>query len=144
MRPHISMVTLGVSDLVRATEFYRNGLSLPYSEHSNEHVSFFELSGAWLGLFSWDALAADATVPPQGQGFRGVTIAHNLSSESEVDKMMAEAAEAGAEIIKRADKVFWGGYSGYFRDLDGHLWEVAFNPFMDLTGSAVAAHGKER
>lgn len=128
MTPAISLVTLGVSDLTKSVAFYREGLGLPYSQHSNEHVAFFELNGCWLGLFPKTALADDVGISAEGTGFRGVTIAHNAPSEAEVDRIMALAEQAGAKIMKPAQKVFWGGYSGYFADPDGHLWEIAWNP----------------
>lgn len=127
MDPRISIVTLGVDDLDRARTFYRDGLGLPERDQEGD-ISFFELTGTWLALYPWDALAEDATVDPDGSGFRGVTIAHNVESTERVDAVMAEAEDAGAEIVKPAQDVFWGGYSGYFADLDGHLWEVAWNP----------------
>ena len=127
MQPRISMITLGVSDLARSIEFYEQGLGLPRKE-SPPTVAFFMLNGTWLGLYGKEALAEDAQVSPEGNGFRGVALAHNLASEAEVDKLYQEAVAAGAKPVKQPQKVFWGGYSGYFADPDGHLWEVAFNP----------------
>ncbi|MGC3963761.1 MAG: VOC family protein [Rhodocyclaceae bacterium] len=95
-------------------------------------MAFFELAGAWLSLFPWDELARDAQVTADGSGFRGVTLAHNVGSPEEVDAVLAQAVKAGAKLVKPGQKVFWGGYSGYFADLDGHLWEVAHNPFMQI------------
>jgi uncharacterized glyoxalase superfamily protein PhnB len=97
---------------------------------SPPEVAFFTLNGTWLGLFGWDSLAEDVHVPSEGSGFRGVTIAHNVTSDAEVDALLKQAEAAGAKIVKPGQKVFWGGYSGYFQDLDGHLWEVAHNPFF--------------
>ncbi|MDC0662380.1 VOC family protein [Marinobacter sp. SS21] len=128
MNPRMSMITLGVSDLERSIRFYRDGLGLPQLE-SPPSVAFFPLNGTWLGLYGREALAEDVGISAEGQGFRGVTIAHNLHSESAVDNLMAEAVAAGATLVKKPQKVFWGGYSGYFADPDGHLWEVAHNPF---------------
>ena len=127
MRPRISMVTLGVRDLKASVDFYENGLGLPRMESPPE-VAFFTLHGTWLGLYGRDALAADATVPPEGSGFESIALAHNVSSESEVDEVISQAVNAGATLTKKPQKVSWGGYSGYFKDLDGHLWEVAHNP----------------
>lgn len=122
------MITLGVKDLKRATEFYQNGLGLPRLEPYSDEITFFNLNGTWLGLFPWDRLAEDACVEKEGEGFRGVTIAHNLKSKNEVDELMNKAVEAGADLIKKPQDVFWGGYSGYFKDTEGHLWEIAWNP----------------
>ena len=129
MQPRISMITLGVGDLERATRFYRDGLGLPMMEYE-AGISFFTLNGTWLTLYDRKALAEDAQVPEQGSGFPGFTLSHVLDSEGAVDALLEQAVAAGAELVKPAQKVFWGGYSGYFRDLDGFLWEVAFNPFF--------------
>jgi len=122
------MITIGVRDLAASIRFYEQGLELPRIE-SSPGVAFFNLNGTWLSLYGWDSLAEDAMVPAAGSGFRGVTLAHNLASEEEVDRQMAQAVAAGATLVKPAQKVFWGGYSGYFADPDGHLWEIAYNPF---------------
>ena len=129
MNPRISMITLGVRDLAAAIEFYEKGLGFPRMESPPE-VAFFTLNGTWLGLYGRNALAEDATVSAEGQGFESFTLAHNVSSEREVDEVVAQAIEAGATLVKKPQKVFWGGYSGYFKDPDGHLWEVAHNPFF--------------
>jgi catechol 2,3-dioxygenase-like lactoylglutathione lyase family enzyme len=127
MKPRISMITLGVGDLERAVEFYERGLGFPKVD-SAPSVAFFSLNGTWLGLYGRDALAEDATVAPEGSGFAGFALAHNVQSEAEVDALMAEVVAAGATLVKKPQKVFWGGYSGYFKDPDGHLWEIAHNP----------------
>ncbi|MDX1335867.1 MAG: VOC family protein [Gammaproteobacteria bacterium] len=129
MQPRISMITLGVKDLTRSVKFYEQGLGFPRMD-SEPEVAFFTLNGSWLGLYDHDALADDATVAAEGSGFRGVTLAHNVSSEDEVDTVLAQAVTAGATLVKPGQKVFWGGYSGYFSDPDGHLWEVAYNPYF--------------
>ena len=129
MKPRISMITLGVRDMERAVRFYEQGLGLPKMEYEPS-VAFFTLNGTWLALYPWDLLAEDAQVPADGSGFRGLTLAHNLASETEVDQFMDQAIKAGATLVKPPQKVFWGGYSGYFSDPDGHLWEVAYNPFF--------------
>lgn len=131
MDPRISIVTLGVADLDRSREFYRDGLGLPEREQEGD-IAFFELQGTWLALYPWDELADDATVDPDGSGFRGVTIAHNAESRDAVDDVMQEAKDAGATIVKDAQDAFWGGYSGYFSDPDDHLWEVAWNPHWEF------------
>ena len=129
MKPRISMITLGVRDLAEAVKFYEAGLGFPRMESPPE-VAFFTLNGSWLGLYSRNALAEDATVPPEGNGFEGFTLSHNVSSEEEVEQVMGQALAAGATLVKAAQKVFWGGYSGYFKDPDGHLWEIAYNPLF--------------
>jgi uncharacterized protein len=134
MKPKISLITLGVSNLEQSILFYRDGLHLPMRERKEEEdIAFFELEGTWLALYPREALADDAQVSSQGDGFRGMTLAHNEPSREEVDVVYAEAIQAGAKVVKKPQEVFWGGYSGYFTDLDGHLWEVAYNPFMNLT-----------
>ena len=127
MKARISMITLGVRDLAKSVKFYEDGLGFPRMESPPE-VAFFTLDGTWLGLYARDALAADAMVSPEGSGFESFALAHNVHSEAEVEEVMAQALEAGATLVKKAQKVFWGGYSGYFKDPDGHLWEVAHNP----------------
>lgn len=129
MKPRISMVTLGVRDLAVAIDFYEKGLGFPRMESPPE-VAFFTLNGAWLGLYGREALAEDAQVSPEGNGFEAFALAHNAESESEVDEVITKAIAAGATVVKKPGKVFWGGYSGYFKDLDGHLWEVAHNPLF--------------
>jgi uncharacterized protein len=132
MEPRISIITLGVSDLTLSSAFYRDGLGLPAIE-SFEGVTFFNLKGTWLALYPREALAADAQVPSQGSGFSGFTLAHNVKSKEEVHRVLQQAENAGAKILKPAQDVDWGGYSGYFADPDGYLWEVAWNPHFDLT-----------
>ena len=92
-------------------------------------ITFFNLNGSWLGLYPWNKLAADACVSQAGEGYRGIALAHNLHSKTEVDALMAQAITAGATMIKEPQDVLWGGYSGYFADLDGHLWELTYNPY---------------
>lgn len=127
MKPRISMITLGVRDLDRAIKFYEDGLELPRMESPPE-VAFFTLNGTWLGLYDRNALAEDATLSPRGSGFRGIALAHNVGSEREVAAVIDQAVRAGGKLVKAPKKASWGGYSGYFSDPDGHLWEVAHNP----------------
>ena len=129
MKPRISMITLGVCDLAAAINFYEKGLGFPRIDSPPE-VAFFTLNGTWFGLYGREALAKDAQVAAEGSGFEGFSLAHNVQSENEVDEVVAQALAAGATLVKKPQKVFWGGYSGYFKDLDGHLWEVAYNPLF--------------
>lgn len=132
LEPRISMITLGVADVAVATAFYER-LGFKRSSASNESVTFFHTNGTVLGLFGRDGLAADAgREPTSPQAFEGAALAHNLSSREEVDTAWAFAVDRGAEPVKKPHEVFWGGYSGYFADPDGHLWELAHNPFMEL------------
>ncbi len=135
----VTLITLGVADLSRAIAFYeRLGWRRSLSAGS-EGVAFFALDHVVLGLFPRTELAADAHVENTPAGFSGVTLAINMGSKAEVDGVLAAARAAGASVPKPAEKVFWGGYSGYFADPDGHLWEVAHNPFfpMDAEGRVV-------
>lgn len=129
MKPRINMITLGVADMDRAVRFYEKGLGLPRMPFEGG-AAFFTLNGSWLSLYPWDALAEDATVSGNGTGFRGITLAHVVSSKEEVKAALDQAVRAGAKLVKPAQDVFWGGYSGYFADPDGHLWEVAWNPIF--------------
>jgi len=126
------LVTLGVADLERSVAFYRDGLELPRRD-GPEGIAFFELSGTWLSLYPRESLAEDAQVSSEGSGFRGFTLAHNVDSPESVDRVIAQAVSAGARLVKPGQEVFWGGYSGYFADPDEFLWEVAWNPHLDLT-----------
>jgi catechol 2,3-dioxygenase-like lactoylglutathione lyase family enzyme len=127
----IALVTLGVTDLARSTAFYQE-LGWPLAAGSGGEVSFFRTAGALLSLFPYTELAADALVSADGDGFRRVSLAINLASPAEVDAALADAVAAGAVLAKPAQQTSWGGYSGYFADPDGHLWEVAHNPFWPL------------
>jgi catechol 2,3-dioxygenase-like lactoylglutathione lyase family enzyme len=129
MRPKLSLVTLGVQDFERSLQFYREGLGWQPSSASQDDVAFFPLGGVVLALYPREKLAEDAQVNPAGSGFSGITLAYNTKSQEEVDEVLHTVERLGAKIIKKAQKVFWGGYSGYFADPDGHLWEVAWNPF---------------
>ena len=136
MHPHVTLVTLGVDDMPRARRFYER-LGFTASSMSNPSVTFFHCNGVALGLFGRAALADDAHVEDRRAadgkpGFSAVVLAHNVGSEAAVDAVLAEAVAAGAKLLKPGQKVFWGGYSGYFADPDGHLWEVAFNPFAPV------------
>jgi len=131
MEQRISIVTLGVGDLARSREFYER-LGWRRSMAKAEGIVFFQAGGMALALFPRNELAKDANVSAEGQGFGGISIAYNARSKAEVDAALAEAQKAGAKILKPAQDVFWGGYSGYFSDPDGFLWEVAWNPFFAI------------
>ncbi len=131
MQPRISLITLGVRDLERSLKFYRDGLGLPTTWTGDKGVVFFQTSGTCLAIYPLDKLAEDigpdfAAAPSK---FSGITIAHNVREKHEVDELLAEAERAGAKIEKPAADTFWGGYSGYFSDPDGHLWEIAWGAF---------------
>lgn len=121
------MITLGVEDLDRAIAFYRDWLGLPLRE-GPEGIAFFETGSTWLSLYPREALAKDAAVESGGSGFRGFARAHNVRTRELVDELMSEVKAAGATVIKSPQDASWGGYSGYFKDPDGFLWEVAWNP----------------
>lgn len=133
MEPRISVITLGVGELDRSRAFYEQGLGWRSSPRSEGNLVVFQLGPIVLALYPRRLLAEDATVADDPRtSFRGVTLAHNVRSREDVDTALAAAADAGGTIVKPAQDVFWGGYSGYFADPDRHLWEVCHNPFWDL------------
>nr|VFJ95121.1 MAG: hypothetical protein BECKH772A_GA0070896_1008211 [Candidatus Kentron sp. H]VFJ95838.1 MAG: hypothetical protein BECKH772B_GA0070898_1008211 [Candidatus Kentron sp. H]VFK02013.1 MAG: hypothetical protein BECKH772C_GA0070978_1007911 [Candidatus Kentron sp. H] len=129
MESRISMICLGVANLERSIKFYEKGLGLR-RKHFDGPIAFFDLDGTWLSVFGRESLAKDAGVSAKGSGFSGVTLAYNVTGEEKVKEVLLEAEAAGATIVKPARKADWGGFHGYFSDPDGHLWEVAFNPFV--------------
>ena len=133
-KPKIGFVTIGVRDFRRSLTFYRDGLGFKTHNYKEgeDHV-LFKLEGTWLSLYPWAKLAEDATVSASGEGFRGITLAHNVDSRKKVDETFALAVAAGGKAVKQPQDVFWGGYSSYFADPDGVLWEIAWNPFTDLS-----------
>lgn len=139
MKPRITVITLGVGNLEEAVEFYRDGLGLPTegivgTEFEHGAVAFFELeNGLKLALYGREDLAHDARVEKSDPSPTDFSLGHNVGSQEQVDSVMAQAEEAGARIIKAAQATFWGGYAGYFQDLDDHLWEVAWNPAWDVS-----------
>lgn len=136
MHPRITLITLGVDDLDRAVNFYRDGLGLQIpgivgTEFEHGAVAFFDLQpGLRLALWPRANLAKDSGLPVSPASPTDICLAHNVVSKAEVDAVVAQAAAADARIVKPARDTFWGGYAGYFQDLDGHLWEVAWNPQM--------------
>ena len=132
MTPRINIVTLGVADIALARGFYER-LGLKASSAGNDGVAFFDANGVVLALYGHNALAEDAHLEATpAPAFRGMSLAWNTASEAEADAIIAHAVACGGTLVKPAQKVFWGGYSGYFADPDRHLWEVAFNPFFPL------------
>lgn len=131
MQPRLTLVTLGTDDLPRAIRFYE-ALGWTRSVRAAEGVAFFQLGGLALSLYPRESLAEDAGVPAAGSGFRGFSLAYNTASRAETDGVLAEAVAAGGHLVKPAQDAFWGGYSGYFADPDGVLWEVAWNPGFAL------------
>lgn len=127
MEQRLSFITLGVADVARARAFYET-LGWRALPQSNESVTFFQCGGIVFALFGRLALAEDAGLAPHGEGFSGFALAHNVREKDEVDTVLAEAEAAGGKILKRGQEAFWGGYTGYFSDPDGHVWEVAWNP----------------
>jgi uncharacterized protein len=128
---YVTMVTLGVGDLARATKFYQD-VGFERSAASQDGISFMLSRSIVVGLYPIDELSKDVSKNVGTPGGGAVALAQNHPSEAGVDRAMAAARAAGATVIKPAQKVFWGGYSGYYADPDGHLWEVAYNPFAEL------------
>ena len=127
MEQRLSLITLGVADLPRARQFYEGGLGWRRG-NLEEEVAFYQLAGIILALWTRSDLAEDAHLPDEGSKFSGITIAFNTRTHDEVDGVLAQAVAAGGTLLKPAEEAFWGGYSGYFADPDGHAWEVAWNP----------------
>lgn len=138
MNPRITVITIGVDDLERSLAFYRDGLGLPTqgiigAEFEHGAVAFFDLqAGLKLAIWPRANIAYDAGVPLGAPSTTEFTLGHNVASRAEVDKVMEQAGKAGAAIVKPAQDTFWGGYSGYFKDPDGHLWEIVWNPQWEL------------
>ena len=134
MESRVSLLTLGVSDLERAVAFYRDGLGWPKSDAGGDEVAFFKTGGVVIALFPRASFAADAGVDVEDVedgGFSRFSLAHNVAEERQVDSVLAEAAEAGATIVKEAQEIFFGRH-GFFMDPDGFLWEVAWNPSFPM------------
>ena len=138
MKPRITVITLGVDDLERSLRFYRDGLGLQTQgiigkEFEHGAVAFFDLqSGVKLAIWPRASISHDSGLPLGSPGATEFTLGHNVSSKAEVDAVMAQAKNAGAMIVKPAHDTFWGGYAGYFQDLDRHLWEVVWNPQLPV------------
>jgi uncharacterized protein len=132
MRQKLTLITLGVKDIQRSLDFYENGLGWKRSSASMDDMILFPLGGIVLGLHPRQMLADDAQVNDETTGFSAICLAYNAYSEKEVDEIMATVKQLKATILKPAQKVYWGGYSGYFKDPDGHIIEIAYNPFWKL------------
>jgi uncharacterized protein len=134
MRPRITILTIGVDDLERAVAFYRDGLGFSTrgivgQQFEHGAVAFFQLQpGLQLALWPRASLAHDSGLAPAPASPTEFSLGHNVNSPEEVDRVMEQARQAGAHIVKQASRTFWGGYAGYFQDPDRHLWEVAWNP----------------
>ena len=134
MKPRITILTIGVADLEKSVAFYRDGLGLPTKgivgqEFEHGAVAFFELAGGLkLAVWAQDDIAFDTNLTKTARSPTSFTIGHNVASREEVDLVMAQAAQAGAKVIKPAQDTFYGGYAGYFADLDGHLWDIVWYP----------------
>ena len=132
MSPSITLITLGVADVAKATAFYESLGFVKSNKASQDEVSFFRAGGVVLALWGREAQIEDAQAGALWTGNGGIVVAQNVASEREVDAVMARAEAAGARILKPATKTFWGGYNGYFADTDGHVWEIAHNPHWPL------------
>ena len=139
MKPRVTVITLGVDDLERSLVFYRDGLGFPTegivgTEFERGAVAFFDLQpGLMLAVWPRESIAWDANLSKTAISPTECTIGHNVGSKDEVDAVMAQAKRAGAKITKPAGDTFWGGYAGYFQDPDSHLWEIVWNPRMEIT-----------
>jgi catechol 2,3-dioxygenase-like lactoylglutathione lyase family enzyme len=136
MKPRITVITLGVDDLEQSVRFYRDGLGLATEgiigqEFEYGAVAFFDMNnGLKLALWPRTSLAHDAGLPLSSPSINAFTLGHNVFSKAEVDAVIEQAGNAGATIVKPAGDTFWGGYAAYFKDIDGHLWEVVWNPHL--------------
>ncbi len=131
MDQRVSVITLGVKDLAKSRAFYE-ALGWKRGGHSNDHVAFFQAAGIIIGLWSKEALAEEAGVK-LGKNFGGIALAQNVPDRASVDRVLVEVQRAGGTIVSPASDKFWGGYSGYFTDLDGYPWEIAWNPGFTIT-----------
>lgn len=132
MDQRFSIICIGVKDLNVAEDFYINKFGWTKTGASNDDIIFIQLNGILLSLYSREGLAKDANVSPEGSGFKGFSLAYNTRSEKEVDDLFEKFASQDIKIVKKPAKVFWGGYSGYIADPEDNLWEIAYNPFMEI------------
>lgn len=138
MKPRVSVITIGVANLERSLQFYRDGLGFPTqgiigTEFEHGAVAFFELqAGLKLAIWPTASIAHDTGIPLHPISPTTCTLGHNVASKAEVDAVMEQAGIAGAVIVKKAQDTFWGGYAGYFEDPDRHLWEIVWNPHWEI------------
>ena len=132
MQQRVTIIGLGVNDLKISTAFYKEKFGWKLTKASNENISFFQLNGLLLSLYPKDKLAEDAMVDPTGSGFKAFTLAYNTRTKEEVDEIITNLASKGVKVVKQPEHVFWGGYSGYIADPDDNLWEIAYNPYLEL------------
>jgi predicted lactoylglutathione lyase len=125
----LNIVTLGVRNLENSKQFFLELFDWKPLKKSSDDIAFYDMGGWLVALYPWDLLAEDVTVPANGEGFPGITLAHNVRKKEDVADVLIRAQKLGGKIVKPAQDVFWGGHSGYFKDLDSHYWEIAFNPF---------------
>jgi uncharacterized protein len=132
MDKRVGAVTLGVRDLARARRFYEEGLGWT-RDGGEDDIAFYQLNGFVFGLYEWAKLAADATVDAGGAGFRGVALAYCVREPADLERVLDRAEAAGAPVLVRPRDAFWGGRDAYFADPDGHLWQVQWNPHLEIT-----------
>lgn len=132
MEQRLTIIGLGVNNLKESSKFYEEKFGWKKMKSSNDGITFFQLNGILLSLYPKDKLAEDATVNPEGHGFKGFTLAFNTRTKEEVDELIENLEAKGVKIVKKPEEVFWGGYSSYIADPDENLWEIAFNPFLPL------------
>ncbi len=132
MEQRLTIVGLGVNNLTQSNQFYGDILGWKKLPSSNDNISFFQLNGILLSLYPREKLAEDAQVSPEGSGFKAFSLAYNTRTKEEVDTIINDLESKGVRIVKQPETVFWGGYSGYIADLDENLWEIVFNPYLQL------------
>lgn len=132
MDQRLTIITIGVKDLKAMTAFYETVFGWKTINSSNEHISFFKLNGILLSLYPFEELALDANVSSKGSGFNGFALAYNVNSIQEVNELFSDLEQKGVQIVKPPQNAFWGGYSGYVCDIEGNLWEIAYNPFQKM------------
>ena len=139
MEQRLTIIGLGVNDLEKSNDFYEKKFGWNKLDSSNDNITFFKLNGILLSLYPREKLAEDAKVSAQGTGFKGFSLAYNARTKEEVDKIISDLSRKGVRVVKKAENVFWGGYSGYIADPDENLWEIAFNPYLplDRDGNAI-------